>query len=178
MPLIEKGRVVPHTWRLPGENDTSPGDVVLSLADLLAGPPDQDPPARVGVEIDGDTEAQVLAPWRDRLSLVIVRFAAFTDGRGFSLARNLRKNLGYTDALWARGPLMPDQYGFALQCGFDAVLLDAATLARQGAQAWEKAALSLSLSYQPGTPTDPGRFGQPLSIMALRQAGRFVQAAE
>lgn len=180
MPLIKDGRVVPHNWHLVGE-DTSlpPGDIVLPLEKLLAHEQTwRLRPGELGVEISGDTDLAVLAPWFDRLSLIVVRFGGFADGRGFSLARHLRTKHGYSGALWAGGPLIADQYSFAVQCGFDAVLLDEAVFARQGAPMWEEAANALSLSYQAGLPANAGRVGQPRSLLALRQAARYSQAAE
>ena len=69
---------------------------------------------------------------------VTVRFAATQDGRGFSTARLLRAN-GYGGTLVASGPLEPDQARHAFQCGFDAVVIEDATLDRHGRAAWEGA---------------------------------------
>ena len=79
---------------------------------------------------------------------------------------------------WARGPLIADQYSFALQCGFDAVLLDEAVFARQDAPSWDRQAQALSLAYQSAQLAGQGDFGRPKSILALRQAARFSAAAE
>ena len=69
---------------------------------------------------------------------VTVRFAATQDGRGFSTARLLRAK-GYDGTLVASGPLEPDQARHAFQCGFDAVVIEDATLDRHGRAAWERA---------------------------------------
>jgi uncharacterized protein (DUF934 family) len=53
--------------------------------------------------------------WQPALSIA---FPAFNDGRGFTLATRLRK-AGYRGRLIAKGHLIPDQFAYALSCGFD-----------------------------------------------------------
>jgi uncharacterized protein (DUF934 family) len=86
---------------------------------------------------DADAEALVAIACRHRL--IAIAFEKFTDGRGFSLARRLR-DLGHRGRLRAHGWLIPDQFAYARACGFDEVQVPDATLARQGASVWERAA--------------------------------------
>lgn len=71
--------------------------------------------------------------------VLTVRFGATADGRGFSTASRLRA-LGFAGRLIAAGPLVPDQVRHALQCGFDAVMVEDAAVVRHGEEAWRGAA--------------------------------------
>ena len=84
------------------------------------------------------------------IKTISVDFPSFADGRGFSIARELRKKYGYEGLLIATGPLIPDQYAFALQCGFDAVKVDSATFSRQSESEWLDAMSAFRLTYQRG----------------------------
>ena len=64
-----------------------------------------------------------------------VQFTGFGDGRGFTLARQLRA-LGFAGRLRAVGPLLPDQYAMARRAGFDEVEISAAAAARQPQSHW------------------------------------------
>ncbi|PCI59182.1 MAG: hypothetical protein COB37_12040 [Kordiimonadales bacterium] len=55
------------------------------------------------------------------LTFVAIEFSAFGDGRGFSLAVRLRKDMGFKGEIRAVGPVMPDQAQFLLRSGFDSV---------------------------------------------------------
>ena len=81
----------------------------------------------------------VLVP--DGTASVAIRFALFSDGRGFTLARHLREAHGYGGAILARGHLIPDQANYLHRCGFSHVEIRPETLAQ-----WRR---SLSLSAPP-----------------------------
>ncbi len=61
-----------------------------------------------------------LAPYLAGLTLIHVDFPAFSDGRGFTIARRLRM-MGYDGHLRAQGHVLPDQYAMARRVGFDDV---------------------------------------------------------
>lgn len=82
--------------------------------------------------------------------LIAIAFPAFTDGRGFSLAAALRR-AGYTGRLRASGELIPEQFPFALDCGFDEVEISADRLARQPVGQWLAAMEAIDVAYQPNT---------------------------
>lgn len=106
---------------------------------------------RIGVELPNDFHAPDLLPAQAALDLVSIRFPAFTDGRGFGIARLLRQQ-GYAGPLRAAGPLIPDQFAFALRCGFDEVEISAEQAARQPLEQWLAAAAQYGASYQgPGS---------------------------
>ena len=108
------------------------------------------------LHIPNDADLALIVPALDRIETILVDFPAFTDGRGFSLAKQLRVHHGYKGLLIADGPLIPDQYAFALQCGFDAVHVDEETLSRHGIEDWSKALEDFDLTYQRGYAVKAG----------------------
>lgn len=124
MPLVKDGQPVENTWVTLGADDAIPagGAVIVTLdrwvteKDALAART-----APVGVEVPGTTPAADLAADLGRLAVIAVRFPIFRDGRGFSLARDLRERHGYTGEIRAVGHTLPDQYQFLIRCGFSTV---------------------------------------------------------
>lgn len=78
---------------------------------------------RVGVELSTADDPAELAGDLDRLSLIAVRFPAFTDGRGYSIARLLRDRYRWTGELRAVGDVLRDQLLALARCGFDTFAL-------------------------------------------------------
>jgi phosphoadenosine phosphosulfate reductase len=75
---------------------------------------------------------------------IAIRFAKFSDGRGFSQARLLREKHQFAGELRAAGHVIPDQAAFLLRSGFDtAEVGDAAALG-----AWRRALGRFSGTYQ------------------------------
>jgi len=87
--------------------------------------------------VTGDLAALVPAD----AACVAIRFARFSDGRGFTLARHLRDALAYRGAVLACGHLIPDQAVYLHRCGFSHVEIAPESLAQ-----WQR---SLSLSAPP-----------------------------
>ncbi len=87
------------------------------------------------VEIAPDTRPEAL-PDLTGAELVCVAFPAFSDGRGFTLARHLRAG-GYGGRLRARGHVIADQYAMARRSGFDEVEISDELAARQTAEQWQ-----------------------------------------
>jgi len=81
------------------------------------------PPDLVVIEASDDPGA--LAATLDRIKAIAVRFPAFGDGRGYSMARLLRERYGYRGELRAIGEVARDHLYFMAQCGFDAFELRA-----------------------------------------------------
>ncbi len=113
-------------------------------------------PARIGkaqlasgggriVELPGGTDWRTAAEDIRGAVQVDIRFASFKDGRGFSLATQLRTRLGYGGRLRAIGDLIPDQAQFLKRVGFDAITPDRSDLAAD----WAKAERRYSVVYQP-----------------------------
>ena len=71
--------------------------------------PRRDHARRIGLALSATDDPTRLTPWLADLALVVVDFAAFTDGRGFSQARLLRSRLDYPGPIRAGGTILPDQ---------------------------------------------------------------------
>lgn len=143
----------------------SASHLLLSLSDLPAGLAQRQPGQALGVEINNTTKAEALLPYLDQLTLIAIGFPSFADGRGFSIARSLR-NLGFRGRLRAVGPLIADQFAYALACGFDEVEVPADLAQRQPMAQWLAALGAMRGSYQPS-------YASPAqSILHRRRAGR------
>ncbi len=80
---------------------------------------------RLGLVVDGTVTDDEIAPLLDELALVAIDFPSFTDGRGYSLARQLRQRHGYRGELRAVGNVLRDQLAYMERVGFDSFLLEA-----------------------------------------------------
>ena len=106
---------------------------ILTLDALKAADPL--PEAGLAVDFPNDHDPAELEPYLGRLAFVRVAFPASSDGRGFSIGRELRA-MGYKGRLRAAGPLIADQFRFARQVGFDEVELPDAVAERQPEEQW------------------------------------------
>ena len=70
-------------------------------------------------EVPGDTLWSTLGPETLGAPALEIAFPSFKDGRGFTLARELRDRLGYRGWLRASGDLLPDQATHLRDVGFD-----------------------------------------------------------
>lgn len=87
------------------------------------------------IEIAPDTSPDALPARFEGVAMIAVRFPAFSDGRGFTLARHLRGR-GFTGRLRARGHVIADQYAMARRAGFDEVEISDDLAARQPVEQW------------------------------------------
>jgi uncharacterized protein (DUF934 family) len=71
------------------------------------------------VQLEPGQEPEELYGYLEQLQLIAIDFPVFTDGRGFSYARNLREH-GYAGELRAVGNFIRDQLTYLGRCGFDA----------------------------------------------------------
>ena len=117
-----------------------------------------------GLEIPNTLRIDDLLPWLSHISLLSIRFPSFSDGRGFSLARLVRRH-GYRGLLRAQGPLIPDEFYYLTQCGFDEVLLPDASAQRQTSAQWQQALALRKGGYQQG-------YEQASSILQARRRAR------
>ncbi|MFI0395369.1 DUF934 domain-containing protein [Paracoccus jiaweipingae] len=88
-----------------------------------------------GVDLAADTDPDALDPALMQAPAIRIPFAAFSDGRGFTLARSLRR-AGYAGRLRAAGHVLADQYAMARRTGFDEVEISADLAARQPQDQW------------------------------------------
>lgn len=88
------------------------------------------------VDLTSDADTSVLTDHLDRLQLIRIDFPSFADGRGFTLARELRL-MGYQGRLRAKGHVISDQYAMARRTGFDEVEISADLATRQPEGEWK-----------------------------------------
>jgi len=74
----------------------------------------------VGVWIASHERPEVLKADAERLPVIAIDFPKFADGRGYSIAYNLRARIGYTGELRAVGDVLRDQLFYMSRVGFDA----------------------------------------------------------
>lgn len=101
----------------------------------------------IGVEIANTVDAASLLPYFNHLALIAIAFPAYSDGRGFSIARRLR-DLGFRGTIRAVGPLIADQFVQAIACGIDEIEVSEAHLAHQPVEDWQAALKAISSGYQ------------------------------
>ncbi|MBT0956377.1 DUF934 domain-containing protein [Alphaproteobacteria bacterium KMM 3653] len=92
------------------------------------------PDAPEALSLASDADLTTLGPL-DGVELIRVQFPSFADGRGFTIARSLRR-MGYTGRLRAEGHVIADQYTMARRAGFDEVEIPADLAARQPQDQW------------------------------------------
>lgn len=122
MTLLSLNGTVAGDWDLLEENEapTEGANVAIPLTRFLSAEEGFFVSVgAVGVLVDTETSYTDLAPLVNKLSFVAINFPAFTDGRGFSLAVRLRKDLGFKGEIRATGHAIPDQALFLLRAGFD-----------------------------------------------------------
>ena len=76
--------------------------------------------AKIGVWIASHERPEVLKEDVAKLSVIAVDFPKFSDGRGYSIAYNLRARLGYVGELRAIGDVLRDQMFYMQRVGFNA----------------------------------------------------------
>ena len=111
----------------PGTDPASiaPGSaVLLPLAECKrAGDDWRARAAAVGVLLAPSDDPADVADDLDKLALIAIDFPAFTDGRGYSIARLLRERHGWRGELRAVGDVLRDQLFLMARCGFDTFAL-------------------------------------------------------
>jgi uncharacterized protein (DUF934 family) len=126
--IIKNKSVVADDWsvlRLT-ETDTSDavvvpeGKVIVPLKVWQAQRAALEVRAEVGVWIASSERPEELKADIGRFQLIAVDFPKFADGRGYSIAYNLRARLGYTGELRAIGDVLRDQLFYMQRVGFDA----------------------------------------------------------
>lgn len=74
----------------------------------------------IGVWLASDERPEELKGQLENFKVVAVDFPKFADGRGYSIAYNLRARLGYSGELRAIGDVLRDQLFYMQRVGFDA----------------------------------------------------------
>ncbi len=117
------------------------------------------------LRLPNDVDLSQITLVLDRIDTLLIEFPSFADGRGFSVAKQLRERYNYKGLLIADGELIPDQYAFAMQCGFDAVRVNHETFSIQAEDDWRNSLEDFGLTYQRGYAV---KIGPALSVFDAR----------
>jgi len=104
----------PETVAVPAGKTIVPLTVWQAQRDALKSRTD------LGVWLTSDARPEALKGELEHFKVVAVDFPKFADGRGYSIAYNLRARLGYTGELRAIGDVLRDQLFYMQRVGFDA----------------------------------------------------------
>lgn len=104
----------PETFSVPAGKTVVPLKVWLAQRDALSQRND------IAVWIASDERPEVLKEDVAKLPLIAVDFPKFMDGRGYSIAYNLRSRLGFAGELRAIGDVLRDQLFYMQRVGFNA----------------------------------------------------------
>lgn len=123
MEIIKHRQIVSDGWqRIETTEGALPGgDIIVPLAlwrerraELLARA------GNLGVQLEPDTDLETIAADLAHFAVIALHFPSFRDGRGYSLARQLRTHYGYRGELRAVGDVLRDQIYFMERVGIDA----------------------------------------------------------
>jgi uncharacterized protein (DUF934 family) len=89
----------------------------------------------VAVDLASNAEPASLAGLLGQIDLIRIDFPSFADGRGFTIAAQLRR-MGFLGRLRARGHVIADQYAMARRSGFDEVEISDDLATRQPEPQW------------------------------------------
>lgn len=115
--IVTRAGFAPDIWK---------GTDLPALADYTGGP---------ALRLEPGEEAAGLAGQLAGLKLVVIPFASSGDGRGFSLAAELRA-MGFTGHIRASGHVLVDQFRAALRAGFTDIEISDAQAARNPEAQW------------------------------------------
>jgi uncharacterized protein (DUF934 family) len=149
MPLLDSAGLRAEIWEFSEDGSSAGENIIVAFAHLDAALAGNGRGRRIGVAIANDLKAAALQPYLDQIELVSIAFPSYGNGRGFSIAKQLRA-LGFTGVLRASGPLIADQFAYALACGFDEIDLPDSVASRQPVAQWLAMNASVSHTYQRG----------------------------
>ncbi len=149
MRVIKNRSVITDAWQIAAEDITleqlSSDNLIVPLSFWLDNKEAiQQKTSQRGVSIAGDADLTLLANDLDQLAIIAIQFSAFRDGRGYSLARILRKDYGYQGELRAVGNVLRDQVAFMERVGFNSFEIDDKQDAADALNAFEE----ISVKYQ------------------------------
>ncbi len=101
----------------------------------------------LALDLASDTDPAELAGRLAGVLMIRVDFPSSSDGRGFTIARQLRRQ-GYDGRLRAKGHVIADQYAMARRVGFDEVEIAGDLAARQPEDQWRRRADWRARDYQ------------------------------
>jgi uncharacterized protein (DUF934 family) len=165
MPLLDQTGALIDPWApIDGAALANVSHALVELETLPAAIAIKSGSQKLGVLVPNTVDVAALAQHFAALDLIAIAFPSYGDGRGFSVARRIRA-LGYKGRLRARGPLIVDQFRYAVACSFDEIELPEPSFARQPITQWLAQIAAEVLPYQRG-------YARGESILDARRAAR------
>ena len=116
-PVEGAPQIDPATVAVPEGKVIVPQSLWLVQRELLAA---RAAAGEIGVWIASDERPEAIKDDLSKFAVIAVDFPKFTDGRGYSIAYNLRLRLGWTGELRAIGDVLRDQLFQMQRVGFNA----------------------------------------------------------
>lgn len=115
---------IPETWSYPEDVvNTAVAHQILPLSLIEKLQKEYSLLQPLGLYAPAGTVLEELQPYIHLASVILIDFQKFRDGRGFTLARNLREQANFQKDIRGRGHLIPDQFSALLKCGFTSFVL-------------------------------------------------------
>lgn len=145
MKIIRNREIVDDDWvHVPDDQAELPARPIVSLARYAKGPDELlRSVAALGVRVGSD-KLPTDIPELQRLALIAIEFPRFTDGRGYSIARQLRDRYQFRGELRAVGWVLRDQLFYMWRCGFTAFELQPGKPLESAVEAFKE----FSVKYQ------------------------------
>jgi len=120
--LIKNGEFVPNPWVVveQGATENLSDYTLVHVADYSSV---AQPGKNCGLWLSAEEGLQALPTSLKNIPVIAISFSAFMDGRGFSVARQIREQKNYQGELRAIGNFIQDQVFMMKRCGFDAYLV-------------------------------------------------------
>lgn len=126
--IIKNKAVVSDDWTVLrlGDNETPEsvtvpdGKIIMPLKVWQAQRAKLQNRPELGVWLASNERPEELKGEMEKFAVIAVDFPKFADGRGYSIAYNLRARLGYAGELRAIGDVLRDQMFYMQRVGFDA----------------------------------------------------------
>ena len=123
--LIKNRQVAENIWQHADETTVAslPGKIIVSLrvfannAETLA---ERFAKGDIALKLESDQNIDELPENCSICPMIAIDFPKFTDGRGYTLARELRTVKHYKGEIRAVGDVLHDQLNAMERCGFDA----------------------------------------------------------
>ena len=113
--LIKHGSIIDDTWQPVDPDCSAPEYGQICSLEQWHNLADKNGSA---VQLEPGQEPTPLFDALKKIDLLVINFPVFTDGRGFSYARDAREH-GYQGELRASGHFIRDQLTYLQRCGFD-----------------------------------------------------------
>lgn len=141
--LIKDGAIVENQWQNVAEGETPQEYSIVTLEWWLANK-EQCEIQNIGVAFEPEHDPAEVKDDLSRIALFTVNFPKFADGRGYSIARELRENFGYQGEIRAIGDVLQDQLFYMHRVGINAFEIREDRSAEEALEALK----DFSVSYQ------------------------------